>query len=74
MLDTVELSDGVARIGFDARLPDAIPGASSAAGSRAVLEALDATATQFHTVDDVICSLEGDTDAFYNWLQLGSPS
>jgi len=73
LLQAVEITDRVAHISFDAALPEIIPNASSSAGSTALLAALDATATQFPTVDAAIYSLDGDTTAFYEWLQLDPP-
>ncbi len=73
LLRSVEITDRVAHISFDATLPEIIPNASTSAGSAALLAALDATATQFPTVDAAIYSLEGDTAAFYQWLQLDPP-
>jgi hypothetical protein len=72
-LDDVGIEDGVAEVAFSSELPDIIPNASTSAGSAALLNALDATTTQFDTVDEAVYSLEGDVDAFYEWLQLVRP-
>jgi hypothetical protein len=72
-LDDVVIEDGVAEVSFSSELPEIIPNASTSAGSAALLAALDATATQFDTVDEAVYSLEGDVDAFFEWLQLGPP-
>jgi hypothetical protein len=50
-----------------------IPNASSSCGSAILLAQLDATATQFPTVDRAVYSIDGDTRAFYEWLQLVPP-
>jgi hypothetical protein len=34
---------------------------------------LDATTTQFPTVEDAVYSLDGDITAFYEWLQRDPP-
>jgi spore germination protein GerM len=73
LLDSVRIADGTAYVHFDARLPSTIPNASSSAGSTALLAALDATVTQFPTVDTAVYSLEGDVAAFYGWLQRDAP-
>jgi putative hemolysin len=73
MLRAIEIDDGVARISFAADLRTTIPNASSSCGSAGLLAQLDATATQFSTVDRAIYSLDGDVDAFYEWLQLSAP-
>jgi hypothetical protein len=72
-LDDVSLADGTAEVSFSAELPEIIPNASTSAGSAVLLAELDATTTQFETVDEAIYSLEGDVDAFYEWLQLAYP-
>jgi hypothetical protein len=72
-LRSVALSGGVARV--DLRdLRDLIPGASSSCGSAVLLGQLDATVTQFPGVTRAVYSLDGDVDAFYEWLQLDPPS
>jgi hypothetical protein len=73
-LDDVTIEDGVAEVSFSSELPELIPNASTSAGSASLLAALDATTTQFDTVDRAVYSLEGDVDAFYEWLQLVSPA
>jgi spore germination protein GerM len=73
LLDDVRLEGGVAHVAFDASLPKVIPNASTSAGSARLLGELDATVTQFDAVDEVVYSLEGDVDAFYEWLQAVAP-
>jgi hypothetical protein len=70
----VSIEDGVAQVTFASELPELIPNASASTGSASLLGALDATATQFESVDEAVYSLEGDVDAFYEWLQLASPA
>lgn len=73
MLGSVRVEDSTAHVDFDAGLPEAIPGASSSAGSTMLLAALDQTVTQFSSVEEAIYSLDGDGDAFYEWLQRAAP-
>ena len=73
MVRAIEIDDGVARISFATDLRTTIPNASSSCGSAGLLAQLDATATQFATVEQAIYSLDGDVDAFYEWLQLSAP-
>jgi hypothetical protein len=70
----VSIEAGVAEVAFSSELPELIPNASTSAGSASLLGALDATTTQFDSVDRAIYSLEGDVDAFYEWLQLVPPA
>lgn len=48
-----------------------IPNASTSAGSRMLLEQLDATVFQFDSVTTVVYRIEGDCEAFAEWLQFG---
>lgn len=73
MLRAIEIDDGVARISFATDLRTTIPNASSSCGSAGLLAQLDATATQFASVDEAVYSLDGDVAAFYEWLQLSAP-
>lgn len=73
MLRAIEIDDGVARISLATDLRTTIPNASSSCGSAGLLAQLDATATQFASVDEAIYSLDGDVAAFYEWLQLSAP-
>lgn len=72
MLRSVNIRDGVAHVDF-ADLRPVIPNASSSCGSAALLSQLDATATQFSTVQRARYSINGSEATFYNWLQLGVP-
>lgn len=68
----VTVADGVAAVDFMDLRP-IIPNASSSCGSAMLLAQLDATATQFAEVERAVYSLDGDVDAFYEWLQLSPP-
>jgi spore germination protein GerM len=69
-LRSVVLRDGHAVVDFD-DLRTVIPNASSSAGSAMFLAELDATVFQFRSVQSVEYRLEGDCEAFNEWLQLG---
>ncbi len=70
MLADVTVRDGHAVVDFH-DLRTVIPSASSSAGSRVLLSQLDATVFQFSTVSSVIYRIEGDCEAFNEWLQFG---
>ena len=72
MLRSASISDGVAHIDFR-DLRTVIPGASSSCGSSSLLSQLDATATQFPTVDRARYSINGSEATFYHWLQRDVP-
>lgn len=69
-LRSVVLRDGHAVVDFDDLRP-IIPNASSSAGSSMFLAELDATVFQFRSVRSVEYRLEGDCEAFDEWLQFG---
>ena len=74
LLESVEVDDGVANVSFDASLRDVISGASSSCGSANLLAQLDATVAEFDEVDRAVYALDGDVDAFYEWLQMEAPA
>jgi hypothetical protein len=71
-LRSVEVVDGVARVDFD-ELAAVIPSASSSCGSAALLAQLDTTLRQFPEITDTRYSLNGDVEAFYEWLGYDAP-
>jgi hypothetical protein len=70
MLDSVVIEAGRATVDFH-DLRSVIPNASASAGSRLLMSQLDATVFQFPTVTSVIYRIEGDCEAFTEWLQVG---
>jgi putative cell wall-binding protein len=72
MLRGVRIEDGTAHLDFD-DFSAIIPNAATSAGSASLLAELEATATQFPSVDSVRYAFAGDEDAFYHWLQLAPP-
>jgi hypothetical protein len=72
MLLSVRVGGGVARVDFN-DLASVIPSASSSCGSAALLAQLDTTLLQFPEVEATRYSINGDVDAFYEWLQRGAP-
>jgi hypothetical protein len=70
MLDNVMIDAGHATVDFH-DLRQVIPNASSSAGSALLMTQLDATVFQFPTVTSVIYRIEGDCEAFNEWLQFG---
>lgn len=70
MLRSVKIEAGHAIVDLDDLRP-VIPNASTSAGSRRLLAQLDATVFQFRSVESVEYRLEGDCEAFNEWLQYG---
>lgn len=72
LLRSVQTVNGVAHADFgDFRL--IIPNASSSAGSKALLDELDATLKQFGGIKSTVYSFNGNVAAFYEWLQRVPP-
>ncbi|MEJ2184953.1 MAG: GerMN domain-containing protein [Gemmatimonadota bacterium] len=69
LLLSASVSDGHAVVDFG-KLNQAIPGASSAAGSRELLQELNRVVFQFPEIQSVEYRIEGSCDAFWNWLQM----
>jgi hypothetical protein len=71
MVKGVNLSAaGAATVDF-ADLRPVIPNASASAGSAMLLAQLDATVFQFASVRSVVYRIDGDCEAFTEWLQIG---
>lgn len=70
MLRGVTITEGHAVVDFDDLRP-VIPNASSSAGSERLLAQLDATVFQFSSVESVEYRINGDCEAFNEWLQFG---
>ena len=69
-LRSVTIEGGHAVVDFH-DLRDVIPNAGSSAGSRRLLAELDATVFQFRSISSVEYRLDGDCEAFTEWLQIG---
>lgn len=68
MLRSTELSDGLLTVDFGDLRP-VIPNASTSCGSFSLIAQLNGTAFQFPEVERVTYQIEGNCDAFFNWLQ-----
>ena len=71
MLRSVSIDDGRAVVDFERGLAEAIPNASTSAGSGALLAQLDATVFQFESIDSVEYRLDGSCEEFMQWIQGG---
>ncbi|HET9444372.1 MAG TPA: Gmad2 immunoglobulin-like domain-containing protein [Acidimicrobiales bacterium] len=71
MLADVVIQDGGRAVVDFHDLRPVIPNASTSAGSRMLLDQLDATVFQFSSVRSVTYRIEGDCEAFTEWLQFG---
>lgn len=69
MLLSASVTDGRAVVDFG-KLNTVIPGASSAAGSRELLQELNRVVFQFPQIASVEYRIQGSCDAFWNWLQM----
>lgn len=66
----VALRDGTAYVNL-ADIREMIPNASSSCGSASLLAQIEETLTQLPGIDRVIIAIEGDTQTFYDWIQVG---
>lgn len=73
MLRSVRIEDGTAFVDFE-DFSRVVPGASSSAGSATLLAELEATTTQFPSVERARFAFEGDERAFSEWLQRDVPN
>ncbi|MGH2684340.1 MAG: Gmad2 immunoglobulin-like domain-containing protein [Actinomycetota bacterium] len=69
LLGVTITADGTAVVDLDPALADAIPNASTSAGSMMLLGQLDGTVFHFANVQAVEYRLGGSCDAFWQWLQ-----
>ncbi|MEJ2678668.1 MAG: GerMN domain-containing protein [Gemmatimonadota bacterium] len=69
MLLSASVENGRAIVDFG-KLNQAIPGASSSAGSQELLRELNRVVFQFPQIQSVEYRIEGSCDAFWNWLQM----
>lgn len=67
---TLTVQDGTAYVNLrDIR--QIIPNASSSCGSASLLASIESTLFQFDHIDRVIIAIEGSTQTFYDWIQVG---
>jgi spore germination protein GerM len=72
MLAGAVVEGGLAEVDFQ-DFSGIIPNASSSCGSASLLAQLDSTVLQFPDVERVVYSFDGDSEAFYSWLQMDVP-
>jgi spore germination protein GerM len=71
-LRSVEIIDGTAYIDFeDFRI--SLSAATTSCGSAIFMNQLERTVEQFPNVERTLYSFDGDVEAFYEWIQYGSP-
>lgn len=70
ILKSVNVKNGTAYVNFTKRTLIQMRNATSSCGS-GYFARTDATLLQFPTIKKVVYAIEGDTDEFYGWIQLG---
>ena len=70
ILKTVNVKNGTAYVNFTKRLTTQMGNATSSCGS-GFFAMTDATLLQFPTIKKVVYAVEGDTEEFYGWVQVG---
>ena len=71
-LRSVEIIDGTAHIDFD-DFRMSLSAATTSCGSAIFMKQLERTIEQFPNVERTLYSFDGDVEAFYEWIQYGSP-
>ncbi|HYN32916.1 MAG TPA: GerMN domain-containing protein [Ilumatobacteraceae bacterium] len=71
-LRSVEIVDGTAYIDFD-DFRISLSAATTSCGSAIFMKQLERTIEQFPNVERTLYSFDGDVEAFYEWIQYGSP-
>lgn len=66
----VALRNGTAYVNL-ADIREVIPNASSSCGSASLLAQIEETLMQLPGINRVIIAIEGDTQTFYDWIQIG---
>jgi spore germination protein GerM len=70
ILKSVRVKGGAAYVNFNKALYEQMGNATSSCGG-GFFSMIDATLMQFPTVKKVYYAVEGDTDGFYEWVQVG---
>ncbi|MGD9561286.1 MAG: GerMN domain-containing protein [Pyrinomonadaceae bacterium] len=70
ILKNVNVKNGAAYVNFTGRLTEQMGNATSSCGS-SFFAMIDSTLMQFPTVKKVVYAVEGDTNEFYEWAQVG---
>lgn len=70
ILKSVSVRNGVAAVNL-ADIRSVLPNVSSSCGSQAFMSSVERTLYQFDNIDKVIFAIDGDPEAFYEWVQLG---
>lgn len=70
ILKSINVKNGTAYVNFTTRLTKQMGNATSSCGS-GFFAMTDATLMQFPTIKKVVYAVEGDTEEFYGWAQVG---
>lgn len=70
ILKNINIKNGTAYVNFTERLLTQMGNATSSCGS-GFFSMTDATLKQFPTIKKVVYAVEGDTNEFYEWAQVG---
>ena len=71
ILKSVNVKNGAAYVNFDKRVHQQLGNATSTCGGSQFFSMVEKTLTQFPTIKKVYYAIEGDTDDFYEWVQVG---
>ena len=71
ILKSIRVKNGAAYVNFTARLLDQMGTATTSCGSGQYFGMIESTLTQFATIKKIYYAVEGNTNDFYEWAQVG---
>lgn len=71
VLKSINVKNGAAYVNFTNRVTEQMGNATTSCGGGQYFGMIEKTLTQFPTIKKVYYAVEGDTNEFYEWVQLG---
>jgi spore germination protein GerM len=71
ILKGINIKNGSAYVNFDKRVYDQLGAATTSCGGAIFFSGVEKTLKQFPTIKRVFYAIEGNTDDFYDWVQVG---
>ena len=71
ILKSIKVRNGAAYVNFTTRLLGQMGTATTSCGSGQYFGAIESTLTQFATIKKIYYAVEGNTNEFYDWAQVG---
>ena len=71
ILKNINIKNGSAYVNFDERVYQQLGNATTSCGGASFFSSVEKTLQQFPTIKRVFYAIEGNTDDFYEWAQVG---